>query len=87
MRYSSTTGLNLITRFKKKPLKPIRFQAKGKGTDRRGEPIYNDFTLVGLNETAGNSGFTTVVTTTGSGQTVYLRMSHNARYMVPVDAA
>lgn len=85
MRYSQTTGHNLIETFKKQEAdgkgKPVRFKARGKGVDRRGEPVYNDFTIVSIHPVKGNHGWTAVKAATHTG-TVELHLRHNDRFTV-----
>lgn len=87
MKGSSTTGANLLDHFENRPDskrgEPFRFSTRGKGVDRRGEPVYNDFLLLAVSPTVRNRNFAQVKAQTNTGNILYFPITFNDRYNVP----
>lgn len=80
VKWSPSTGQNIVTRFK--PTKETRFRARGKGVDRRGEPVYNEFLIEALYPEWSNEWYTLARVRSGL-RTITMRIQHNTRYLTP----
>jgi hypothetical protein len=80
-----TTGQNILHQFEnRKKDTPFRFQTRGKGLDRRGEPVTNDLTLLSVDSVNSNLGWS-LVKVLFNGNPLHIRLYHNQRYTVPVE--
>lgn len=91
MNWSATSGANLVAHFERNALLPerdrkeMKYRAKARGFDRRGDQRWNEMTLVALVPEKSNAGFTTVIATAIGIPKVELRIHHNSRYLTPAN--
>lgn len=87
IHWSATTGANIVARFEKNALqaepKEVKYRAKGKGLDYRGDQKWIEYTIHALLPAMSNETFTTVVVSAIGVNKITMRLYHSSTYGSP----